>query len=309
MLRIAKEALTFDDVLLVPAHSTVLPNTADLSTQLTKTIRLNIPMLSAAMDTVTEARLAIALAQEGGIGFIHKNMSIERQAEEVRRVKKHESGVVTDPQTVLPTTTLREVKELTERNGFAGYPVVTEENELVGIITGRDVRFVTDLNQPVSVYMTPKERLVTVREGEAREVVLAKMHEKRVEKALVVDDEFHLIGMITVKDFQKAERKPNACKDEQGRLRVGAAVGAGAGNEERVDALVAAGVDVLLIDSSHGHSEGVLQRIRETRAKYPDLQIIGGNVATAAGARALAEAGCSAVKVGIGQALSVRLVS
>ncbi|EFC4695040.1 IMP dehydrogenase [Escherichia coli] len=314
MLRIAKEALTFDDVLLVPAHSTVLPNTADLSTQLTKTIRLNIPMLSAAMDTVTEARLAIALAQEGGIGFIHKNMSIERQAEEVRRVKKHESGVVTDPQTVLPTTTLREVKELTERNGFAGYPVVTEENELVGIITGRDVRFVTDLNQPVSVYMTPKERLVTVREGEAREVVLAKMHEKRVEKALVVDDEFHLIGMITVKDFQKAERKPNACKDEQGRLRVGAAVGAGAGNEERVgaavgagagneervDALVAAGVDVLLIDSSHGHSEGVLQRIRETRAKYPDLQIIGGNVATAAGARALAEAGCSAVKVGIG---------
>ncbi|EAY0150390.1 CBS domain-containing protein, partial [Salmonella enterica] len=190
MLRIAKEALTFDDVLLVPAHSTVLPNTADLSTQLTKTIRLNIPMLSAAMDTVTEARLAIALAQEGGIGFIHKNMSIERQAEEVRRVKKHESGVVTDPQTVLPTTTLHEVKALTERNGFAGYPVVTEDNELVGIITGRDVRFVTDLNQPVSVYMTPKERLVTVREGEAREVVLAKMHEKRVEKALVVDDNF-----------------------------------------------------------------------------------------------------------------------
>ncbi|XNM73903.1 IMP dehydrogenase [Escherichia coli] len=296
MLRIAKEALTFDDVLLVPAHSTVLPNTADLSTQLTKTIRLNIPMLSAAMDTVTEARLAIALAQEGGIGFIHKNMSIERQAEEVRRVKKHESGVVTDPQTVLPTTTLREVKELTERNGFAGYPVVPKTNWWV---LSPVVTCVTDLNQPVSVYMTPKERLVTVREGEAREVVLAKM-QKRVEKALVVDDEFHLIGMITVKDFQKAERKPNACKDEQGRLRVGAAVGAGAGNEERADALVAAGVDVLLIDSSHGHSEGVLQRIRETRAKYPDLQIIGGNVATAAGARALAEAGCSAVKVGIG---------
>ncbi|MDU4223777.1 MAG: IMP dehydrogenase [Enterobacter asburiae] len=265
MLRIAKEALTFDDVLLVPAHSTVLPNTADLSTQLTKTIRLNIPMLSAAMDTVTEARLAIALAQEGGIGFIHKNMSIERQAEEVRRVKKHESGIVSDPQTVLPTTTLHEVKALTERNG-----------------------------------MTPKERLVTVREGETRDVVLAKMHEKRVEKALVVDSSFHLRGMITVKDFQKAERKPNACKDEHGRLRVGAAVGAGAGNEERVDALVAAGVDVLLIDSSHGHSEGVLQRIRDTRAKYPDLQIIGGNVATGAGARALADAGCSAVKVGIG---------
>ena len=187
---------------------------------------------------------------------------------------------------------------------------VVAENELVGIITGRDVRFVTDLNQPVSVYMTPKERLVTVREGEAREVVLAKMHEKRVEKALVVDDEFHLIGMITVKDFQKAERKPNACKDEQGRLRVGAAIGAGAGNEERVDALVAAGVDVLLIDSSHGHSEGVLQRIRETRAKYPDLQIIGGNVATAAGARALAEAGCSAVKSALfGSICTTRIVT
>ena len=273
---------------------------SSLNPQTGRPFGADFPVLTVEDWVHSQARLAIALAQEGGIGFIHKNMSIERQAEEVRRVKKHESGVVTDPQTVLPTTTLREVKELTERNGFAGYPVVTEENELVGIITGRDVRFVTDLNQPVSVYMTPKERLVTVREGEAREVVLAKMHEKRVEKALVVDDEFHLIGMITVKDFQKAERKPNACKDEQGRLRVGAAVGAGAGNEERVDALVAAGVDVLLIDSSHGHSEGVLQRIRETRAKYPDLQIIGGNVATAAGARALAEAGCSAVKVGIG---------
>ncbi|WP_213672877.1 IMP dehydrogenase, partial [Serratia marcescens] len=235
MLRIAKEALTFDDVLLVPAHSTVLPNTAELGTQLTKTIRLNIPMLSAAMDTVTESGLAIALAQEGGLGFIHKNMSIERQAEEVSRVKKHESGVVTDPQTVTPSTTLQEVKELTARNGFAGYPVVTEDNELVGIITGRDVRFVTDLTQPVTAVMTPKDRLVTVKEGEARDVVLQKMHEKRVEKALVVDDSFHLLGMITVKDFQKAERKPNACKDEHGRLRVGAAVGAGAGNEERVD--------------------------------------------------------------------------
>lgn len=300
MLRIKKEALTFDDVLLVPAHSTVLPNTADLSTQLTETIRLNVPMLSAAMDTVTEASLAIALAQEGGIGFIHKNMSIERQAEEVRRVKKHESGVVTDPITVTPETTLREVQAMTQRNGFAGYPVVTEGNELVGIITGRDVRFVTDLDQPVTAVMTPKERLVTVKEGEARDVVMQKMHEKRVEKALVVDNNFHLKGMITVKDFKKAERKPNACKDDQGRLRVGAAVGAGAGNEERVAALVAAGVDVLLIDSSHGHSEGVLQRIRDTRALYPNLPIIGGNVATAEGALALADAGVSAVKVGIG---------
>ncbi|MGA4655645.1 IMP dehydrogenase [Proteus terrae] len=300
MLRIKKEALTFDDVLLVPAHSTVLPNTADLSTQLTETIRLNVPMLSAAMDTVTEAPLAIALAQEGGIGFIHKNMSIERQAEEVRRVKKHESGVVTDPITVTPETSLREVQAMTERNGFAGYPVVTNDNELVGIITGRDVRFVTDLDQPVTAVMTPKERLVTVQEGEARDVVMQRMHEKRVEKALVVDNNFHLKGMITVKDFKKAERKPNACKDEHGRLRVGAAVGAGAGNEERVAALVAAGVDVLLIDSSHGHSEGVLQRIRDTRALYPNLPIIGGNVATTEGALALADAGVSAVKVGIG---------
>ncbi|MGL5399996.1 MAG: IMP dehydrogenase [Plesiomonas shigelloides] len=300
MLRIAKEALTFDDVLLVPAHSTVLPNTANLSTQLTKTIRLNIPMLSAAMDTVTEADLAIALAQEGGLGFIHKNMPIERQAEEVRKVKKYESGVVSDPVTVKPTTTIREVLALTEKNGFAGYPVVTDELELVGIITGRDVRFVTDLDQPVTKVMTPKPRMVTVLEGAPRTDVLALMHERRVEKVLVVDRSFRLKGMITVKDFQKAERKPNAGKDELGRLRVGAAVGAGAGNEERIDALVEAGIDVLLIDSSHGHSEGVLQRIRETRAKYPDLQIIGGNVATAAGALALAEAGCSAVKVGIG---------
>lgn len=300
MLRIKKEALTFDDVLLVPAHSTVLPNTADLSTQLTETIRLNVPMLSAAMDTVTEASLAIALAQEGGIGFVHKNMSIERQAEEVRRVKKHESGVVADPITVTPETSLREVQEMTERNGFAGYPVVTKENELVGIITGRDVRFVTDLQQPVTAVMTPKERLVTVKEGEARDIVMQKMHEKRVEKALVVDEHFHLKGMITVKDFKKAERKPNACKDERGRLRVGAAVGAGAGNEARIAALVEAGIDVLLIDSSHGHSEGVLQRIRETREKYPDLPIVGGNVATAEGALALADAGVSAVKVGIG---------
>ncbi|MGL4455724.1 MAG: IMP dehydrogenase [Plesiomonas sp.] len=300
MLRIAKEALTFDDVLLVPAHSTVLPNTANLGTWLTKTIHLNIPMLSAAMDTVTEADLAIALAQEGGIGFIHKNMSIERQADEVRKVKKYESGVVSDPVTVRPDTTIRQVLALTEKNGFAGYPVVTDEKELVGIITGRDVRFVTDLDQPVTKVMTPKPRMVTVLEGAPRTDVLALMHERRVEKVLVVDRSFRLKGMITVKDFQKAERKPNACKDELGSLRVGAAVGAGAGNEERVDALVEAGIDVLLIDSSHGHSEGVLQRIRETRAKYPELQIIGGNVATAAGALALAEAGCSAVKVGIG---------
>ncbi|MCR9582973.1 IMP dehydrogenase [Vibrio antiquarius] len=300
MLRIAKEALTFDDVLLVPAHSTVLPNTADLRTQLTKNITLNIPMISASMDTVTEARLAIALAQEGGIGFIHKNMSIEQQAAEVRKVKKFEAGMVTDAVTVNPDATIADVVALTEKHGFAGFPVVTESNELVGIITGRDVRFVTDLSKKVSSVMTPKEKLAAVKEGATREEVQEKMHEDRVEKVLVVNDEFQLTGMITAKDFHKAERKPNACKDERGRLRVGAAVGAGAGNEERVAALVEAGVDVLLIDSSHGHSEGVLSRIRETRAAYPDLDIIGGNVATGAGAKALIEAGVSAVKVGIG---------
>ncbi|EHC9866878.1 IMP dehydrogenase [Vibrio sp. B513a] len=300
MLRIAKEALTFDDVLLVPAHSTVLPNTADLRTQLTKNITLNIPMISASMDTVTEARLAIALAQEGGIGFIHKNMSIDQQAAEVRKVKKFEAGMVTDAVTVNPDATIADVVALTEKHGFAGFPVVTESNELVGIITGRDVRFVTDLSKKVSSVMTPKEKLAAVKEGATREEVQEKMHEARVEKVLVVNDEFQLTGMITAKDFHKAERKPNACKDERGRLRVGAAVGAGAGNEERVAALVEAGVDILLIDSSHGHSEGVLNRIRETRAAYPDLDIIGGNVATGAGAKALIEAGVSAVKVGIG---------
>ncbi|MCC4799917.1 IMP dehydrogenase [Enterovibrio norvegicus] len=300
MLRIAKEALTFDDVLLVPAHSTVLPNTADLRTQLTKTISLNIPMISASMDTVTEARLAIALAQEGGIGFIHKNMSIEQQAEMVHQVKIFEAGVVTHPVTVHPDATIADVVELTKKHGFAGFPVVTESNELVGIITGRDVRFVIDLSKKVSAVMTPKERLASVKEGACREEVQEKMHQARVEKVLVVNDDFQLTGMITAKDFHKAETKPHACKDEQGRLRVGAAVGAGAGNEERVKALVEAGVDVLLIDSSHGHSEGVLNRIRETREAYPDLDIIGGNVATGAGAKALIEAGVSAVKVGIG---------
>ena len=300
MLRIKQEALTFDDVLLVPAHSTVLPNTANLSTQLTKEIRLNIPMLSAAMDTVTETKLAISLAQEGGIGFIHKNMTIERQADRVRKVKKFESGIVSEPVTVSPDLTLAALAEMVKKNGFAGYPVVDDENNLIGIITGRDTRFVKDLSKTVSQLMTKKEDLVTVKEGASRETILELMHKNRVEKVLVVDDAFKLKGMITVKDFQKAEQKPNACKDEFGRLRVGAAVGAGPGNEERIDALVKAGVDVLLIDSSHGHSEGVLQRVRETRAKYPNLPIVAGNVATAEGAIALADAGASAVKVGIG---------
>ncbi len=300
MLRLKKEALTFDDVLLIPAHSTVLPNTAILKTRLTQTIELNVPIVSAAMDTVTEARLSIAMAQEGGMGFIHKNMSIEQQAEQVRQVKIYEAGIVQQPVTVKPETTLEQLKVLTEKNGFAGYPVIDDANELVGIITGRDVRFVTDWSRTVEQVMTPKERLVTVVEGTKLDEVQKLMHAHRVEKVLVVDDNFKLKGLITVKDFQKAEQKPNACKDEYGRLRVGAAVGAGAGNEDRVDALVKAGVDVLLIDSSHGHSEGVLQRIRDTRAKHPNLQIIGGNVATAEGALALVEAGVNAVKVGIG---------
>ncbi|GAA5191134.1 IMP dehydrogenase [Ferrimonas gelatinilytica] len=300
MLRIKQEALTFDDVLLVPAHSTVLPNTANLGTQLTKTIRLNVPLLSAAMDTVTEARLAIAMAQEGGMGFIHKNMSIEQQAAEVRKVKKYEAGIVQDPVTVTPDVTMRELREMHEQHGFAGFPVVTHEQELVGIITGRDVRFATNPDAVVAEMMTPKARLVTVIEGSPLIEAQALMHKNRIEKVLVVDEAYKLKGMITVKDFQKAEEKPNACKDELGRLRCGAAVGAGAGNEERVAALVAAGADVILIDSSHGHSEGVLQRIRETRAAFPQVQIIGGNVATAEGAKALIDAGVDAVKVGIG---------
>ncbi|MGL5948890.1 MAG: IMP dehydrogenase [Aeromonas sp.] len=300
MLRIAQEALTFDDVLLVPAHSTVLPHSAELGTQLTRAIRLNIPMLSAAMDTVTEANLAIALAQEGGIGFIHKNMSIEAQAKQVRLVKKFESGIVADPITVSPDMTISDIKALSAQHGFAGFPVVNADHQLVGIITGRDVRFVSDLTQTVAQVMTPQAQLVTVREGENWQSVLDLMQQHRIEKVLVASKDFTLKGMITAKDFQKAQRKPNACKDEQGRLRVGAAVGAGAGNEERIKALVEAGVDVLLIDSSHGHSQGVLDRIKAARQAYPDLQIIGGNVATAAGALALVEAGANAVKVGIG---------
>ncbi|MDA8621389.1 IMP dehydrogenase [Psychrosphaera sp.] len=300
MLRIVKEALTFDDVLLVPGHSTVLPHEANLKTRLTQKIELNIPMVSSAMDTVTEGRLAIALAQEGGIGFIHKNMSIQAQANEVRRVKKFESGVVSDPVTVSSQITLGEVMKLAHEHGFSGFPVVDGDNNLEGIVTGRDLRFETNLKAKVSSVMTPKEKLVTVHEAADRDAVMALMHEHRIEKILVVDDAFKLKGMITVKDFQKADSKPNACKDERGSLRVGAAVGVGPGTGERIDALVKAGVDVLLIDTSHGHSQGVLERVKWARENYPDLQIVGGNVATADGALALVEAGVNAVKVGIG---------
>lgn len=300
MLRIVEEALTFDDLLLVPAHSTVLPNTAILSTQLTANIKINIPMVSSAMDTVTESNLAIALAQEGGVGFIHKNMSIERQAQEVLRVKRFESGMVTQPISVNPNATIDEVRQMSKKHGFGGFPVIDEEDNLLGIITGRDVRFVTDGNKKVYEIMTPKERLVTVKEKASHDEVISLMQKHRIEKVLVVDDAFHLKGLITVKDFKKAENKPNACKDALGRLRVGAAIGAGPGNEERAKALVEAGVDVLLVDSSHGHSQGVLDRIAQIRKAYPDLPIIGGNIATAEGAIALAEAGASTVKVGIG---------
>ena len=300
MLRIAQEALTFDDVLLVPAHSEVLPHTANLQTKLTRKINLNVPMISASMDTVTESRLAITLAQEGGVGFIHKNMTISEQALNVSQVKKYESGIVSDPITVSVNATIEDVMHKADDVGFSGFPVVDENNNLVGIITGRDLRFETDLSKSVSKLMTLKENLITVTEGAAREEILGLMHTNRIEKILVVDDSFKLCGLITAKDYQKAENKPNACKDELGRLRVGAAVGVGAGTDERIDALVAAGVDVLLIDTSHGHSQGVLDRVKETRDKYPDLQIIAGNVATGAGAKAMADAGVDAVKVGIG---------
>jgi IMP dehydrogenase len=300
MLRITKEALTFDDVLLVPGHSTVLPHTANLKTRLTRGVSLNIPLVSAAMDTVSEARLAIALAQEGGIGFIHKNMPAEAQADHVRMVKKYESGVVSDPVTVSPDATIGEINALSKHHGFSGFPVVDADKNLVGIVTGRDLRFEKRFDQPISKVMTLKDDLVTIKEGAKSEQVLELMHEHRIEKILVVDDAFKLRGMITVKDFQKAESKPNACKDERGRLRVGAAVSVGPGTDERIRLLVDAGVDVLLIDTSHGHSQGVIDRVKKVRADFPDVQLIAGNVATGEGALALANAGVDAVKVGIG---------
>jgi IMP dehydrogenase len=298
-MRIVQEALTFDDVLLVPAHSTVLPRDVDLTTQLTREITLNIPLVSAAMDTVTEGRLAIALAQEGGIGIIHKNMTAEQQAYEVRSVKKFESGVIKDPITVSPEMSIKDLMALTQAEKISGVPVVDGE-DLVGIVTSRDLRFETRFDQPVSTIMTPKEKLVTVKEGTDREKVKALLHEHRIEKVLVVDDNFRLRGMVTVKDIQKATDKPNACKDEQGRLRVGAAVGVGEGTDERVEALVNAGVDVLVVDTAHGHSQGVLDRVAWVKKHFPQVQVIGGNIATAEAALALVKAGADAVKVGIG---------
>ena len=298
-MRIAQEALTFDDVLLLPAHSIVLPRDVSLGSQLTREIELKIPVLSAAMDTVTESSLAIPLAQEGGIGIIHKNLTVEQQALEVQRVKKFESGVIKDPITVSSSTSIREVIELTRANNISGVPVV-DGNDLVGIVTSRDRRFETNLDLPVTRVMTPKDKLVTVPEGVSKEDVIALLHKHRIERVLVVNNKFKLCGMITVKDIQKSTDYPNACKDEYGQLRVGAAVGTGGDTEARADALVQAGVDVLIVDTAHGHSQGVIDRVRWVKRHYPDLQVIGGNIATAAAARALVEAGADGVKVGIG---------
>ncbi|HEU4617592.1 MAG TPA: IMP dehydrogenase [Gammaproteobacteria bacterium] len=298
-MRIIHEALTFDDVLLLPAYSEVLPREVSLKTRLTRRIALNIPIVSAAMDTVTEARLAITLAQEGGIGIIHKNMPPGEQASQVRRVKKFESGVITDPITVAPTATIRQVIDLTRSKNISGVPVV-EGEDLVGIVTHRDLRFETQLEAPVSSVMTPKERLVTVREGASKDEVLTLLHRHRIEKVLVVDKAFKLRGMITAKDFQKATDYPYACKDENGALRVGAAVGTGVDTEDRVSRLVDAGVDVVVVDTAHGHTLAVIQRVRDIKRSHPDVQLVAGNVVTGEAARALVEAGADGVKVGIG---------
>ncbi len=299
MLRIAQEALTFDDVLLLPAESNVLPKDVSLKTRITRNITLNIPLVSAAMDTVTEARLAIAIAQEGGIGILHKNMETADQAREVRAVKKYESGVVRDPITVAPDITIGELIALTRAHNISGVPVVAG-SELVGIVTSRDLRFETKYDLPVSAVMTPKERLVTVQEDASQAEVKALLHKHRIEKVLVTNKEGQLKGLITVKDIAKAAAYPNACKDSQGHLRVGAAVGTGAGTEERVAALVEAGVDLIVVDTAHGHSRGVIERVAWVKKNFPNVDVIGGNIATAEAAKALAAAGADAVKVGIG---------
>ncbi|GBG15084.1 IMP dehydrogenase [Novimethylophilus kurashikiensis] len=298
-MRLLQKALTFDDVLLVPAHSSVMPRDVNLSTRLTREITLNIPVVSAAMDTVTEAPLAIALAQEGGIGIIHKNMTAALQAAQVARVKRFESGIVHDPVTISPSMTVREVLALTRQHRISGLPVV-EGKKVVGIVTNRDLRFESNLDQPVSSIMTPSERLVTVREGSPREEAMKLLHKHRLERVLVVNDAFELRGLITVKDIQKSSDHPLACKDENGRLRVGAAVGVGEGTEERVELLVDAGVDVIVVDTAHGHSQGVLDRVKWVKSHFPKVQVIGGNIATAAAAKALVDHGADAVKVGIG---------
>ena len=299
MLRIAQEALTFDDVLLLPGYSEVTAKDVSLVTRLTKNINLNVPLVSAAMDTVTESRLAIALAQEGGIGIVHKNLTIQEQAEQVRRVKKFESGVVKDPITIDHTATIAELIELTRANGISGVPVM-KNGDLAGIVTRRDLRFETDTSQSISAIMTPRNQLVTVKEGASSAEVQYLLHKHRIEKILVVDDAGVLKGLITVKDFDKAESFPHACKDRFGQLRVGASVGTSTDTDERVDALVASGVDVLVVDTAHGHSLNVLNRVRWIKKNFPSVDVIGGNIATADAARALVDAGADGVKVGIG---------
>jgi IMP dehydrogenase len=298
-MRVVRKALTFDDVLLVPAHSLVVPAEVSLKTQLTRTIALDIPLLSAAMDTVTETRLAIAIAQEGGLGVVHKNMTPAKQAAEVAKVKRFESGVVKDPITIPPTMSVREVLALTRQHRISGLPVV-EGRRVVGIVTNRDLRFETNLDQPAANIMTKGDRLITVPEGTDLERAKALMHQHRLERVLVVNAAMELRGLITVKDILKSTEHPNACKDELGRLRVGAAVGTAGDTDERVDALVAAGVDVLVVDTSHGHSQGVLDRVARIKKQHPKVQVVGGNIATADGAKALADHGADAVKVGVG---------
>jgi IMP dehydrogenase len=299
MLRIVQEALTFDDVLLIPGYSEVLPKDVSLKTKITKDIELNIPLTSSAMDTVTEHRMAIALAQEGGIGIVHKNLTIEEQAQEVRRVKKYESGIVRDLVTINPEATVEELMALTAANSISSVPVV-QGTDLVGIVTSRDVRFVKDFDKKVSDIMTPKDRLVTALEGASSGSIRKLLHENRIEKVLIVNEQFELRGMVTVTDFNKATTFPNACKDDQGRLRVGAAVGTGADTEDRVKALSDAGVDIIVVDTAHGHSKGVIDRVRWVKETFPHIQVIGGNIATADAAIALADAGADGVKVGIG---------
>lgn len=298
-MRILEEALTFDDVLLVPAYSEVLPRDVDLSTQLTRRIKLNLPMISAAMDTVTEARLAISIAQEGGIGIIHKNLTAAQQAAEVARVKRYESGVLRDPITVTPDTPVHKVLELSKQYGFSGFPVI-EGKTVVGIVTNRDLRFETRLDVPVSEVMTPRDRLITVNETASLEEGKALMHRHKLERVLVVSKDFELRGVMTVKDITKQTTFPNAARDAQGKLRAGAAVGVGEGTDERVELLVKAGVDVIVVDTAHGHSKGVIDRVRWVKKNYPNVDVIGGNIATSAAAKALIDAGADAVKVGIG---------
>lgn len=298
-MRVLQKALTFDDVLLVPAYSNVLPRDVSLATRLTREISLNIPLISAAMDTVTEARLAIALAQEGGVGIVHKNMTAAAQAAQVARVKRFESGVVKDPITISPEMTVRDVLVLTRQHKISGLPVV-DNGHVVGIITNRDLRFETNLDQPIKNIMTPRDRLITVKEGASREEAMTLMHKYRLERVLVINNDFELRGLITVKDIQKSTEHPLACKDNQGRLRVGAAVGVGEGTEERVTLLAEAGVDVIVVDTAHGHSQGVLSRVKWVKDNFPQIQVIGGNIAAASAALALADHGADAVKVGIG---------